>query len=163
MSTPGRITVIGIGNDFRHDDAVGLEVARRVRQAGLAEVTVIDGVSDDYALLSAWQQCDQAWLVDCTLSDSEAGTISRFDGLTEKIPAEIFTAYSTHTINIIKTIELSRTLDKLPRQLTLIGIEGADTSAGCGLTPVVEAAAVEVAALIVGSCKSACAAPEWRK
>lgn len=154
MDDSPQIVVIGIGNDFRHDDAVGLEVARLVRKANLADVSVVGGVSDDYALLTAWDSRGRAFVIDCTQSYSTPGTVHRFDGLAENIPADIFSSYSTHTLNIVKTIELSRTLGRLPQQLTIIGVEGADFSHGSGLSPAVEVAAVEVVRFIISFCKS---------
>ncbi|MFH2054400.1 MAG: hydrogenase maturation protease [bacterium] len=148
------VVVIGIGNDFRHDDAVGLEVARLVRRARLDNVIVVGGVSDDYALLNAWQECDCAYVVDATTSGSEPGTIRSYDALADNIPAELFSSFSTHTLNIPKTIELARTLARLPRQLTVIGIEGGNFTHGEGLSPKLEQAAAEVAASIIHSCRS---------
>lgn len=154
MTDTPTIAVIGIGNDFRSDDGVGLEVARRVRHAGLTNAVIVGGVSDDYTLLSAWQDCEQAFLVDSTLSDSDPGTIRRFDALKEQIPAELFSSFSTHSLNIPRTIELARTLGRLPQSMTLIGIEGGNFDNGEGLSAKVEAAAVEVAATIIKSCQS---------
>jgi len=144
--------VIGIGNDYRHDDGVGLEVARMVRNAGPSGVRVIVGVHDDCALLDAWKDSDAVYVVDCTRAGAPPGTIRRFDALRETIPAKIFHCFSTHGLNIAKSFELSRVLRKLPQTLVVIGIEGADFSHGRGLTNEVRSAATEVAGRIVRSC-----------
>jgi len=152
MSDSAKVAVIGIGNDYRHDDAVGLEVARRVRQAGVDQAVVVLGVSDDFALHTAWQDSGVAYVVDCTESGRPPGTIVRFEAVDEPIPAEIFNSLSTHTLSLPRAIELSRSLGGLPRGLTIFGIEGTDMSPGRGLTAAVEAAASRVAEMIVLSC-----------
>jgi hydrogenase maturation protease len=152
MSGSAEVAVIGIGNDYRHDDAVGLEVARRVRRANVSRAAVVIGVSDDFALHSAWQDRGAAYVIDCTKSGRPPGTIHRFEAADEAIPAEIFNSLSTHTLNLPRAIELSRSLGRLPRGLTIFGIEGADMSQGRGLTAAVEAAASRVAGMIVRRC-----------
>jgi hydrogenase maturation protease len=154
MTGPARGAVIGIGNDYRHDDGIGLEVARMVRRAGPTGARVVVGVADDCALLDAWQDCERAWVVDCTRAGAAAGTIRRFDACREPIPAEIFHCFSTHTLNIAKTVELSRVLGTLPATLVVYGVEGADFSHGRGLTPEVRAAATDIVGRIVRSCGS---------
>jgi hydrogenase maturation protease len=149
MTGSAEHAVIGIGNDYRHDDAVGLEVARLVRRADPAGAMVVIGVSDDYALHSAWQNCEVACVVDCTQSGAPPGTIQRFEVRDGPIPEEIFNSFSTHTLSLSRAIELSRALGKLPREMTIFGIEGADMSVGQGLTAAVEAAAARVVGLIV--------------
>jgi len=147
--------VIGIGNDYRHDDGVGLEVARLVLRAGPDGARVVIGASDDYALLAAWEDCERVYVIDCTQSGAVPGTIRSFDARENAIPTEIFTSFSTHTLNLAKTIDLSRTLDKLPHELTIFGVEGADLSLGHGLTAKVQASAIRVADLIVRYCAGA--------
>jgi len=49
------IAVIGVGNEYRQDDGVGVYVARRVRQSGLPNVRVVEHVSDGAALVHTWE------------------------------------------------------------------------------------------------------------
>jgi hydrogenase maturation protease len=153
MNGAPRSAVIGIGNDYRRDDAVGLEVARMVRRADPPHAKVVVGVSDEYALLNVWQHCHVVYLVDCTRAGADPGTIRKFDVRNESIPSGIFDSVSTHSLNLVESVELSRALGRLPRELTLFGIEGADFSHGRGLTKQVRAAAVRVAGLITRSCE----------
>ncbi|HRW19863.1 MAG TPA: hypothetical protein P5181_13570 [Dermatophilaceae bacterium] len=60
------------------------------------------------------------------------------------MPAALF-RYSSHRFGLAEAVETARALGLLPAALTLHGIEGADFSAGIGLTPAVAAAARELA------------------
>ena len=46
--------VIGIGNDFRGDDAAGLMVARRLRGTPLHDVEIVESAGDAAALMELW-------------------------------------------------------------------------------------------------------------
>jgi len=99
--------------------------------------------------METWTNKDRVFIVDAVASNGKPGTIYRFDALNENIPADIFVRYSTHAINLAEAIELAKILALLPDSLVVYGIEGADFSAGVGLTPEVERAGVEVIKLVL--------------
>ena len=140
--------VIGIGNSLRRDDGVGLCVARMIKELSIVGVTVIEGVGDGYALVEAWSDFDRAFVVDCAVSGSAAGTVFRFDALRESIPADLFTGLSTHSISAVDAVELGKVVGKIPRSLVIFGIEGKDLSPSESLTPEVLEAAGRVVELI---------------
>lgn len=96
-----------------------------------------------------WSDASRVFIIDAAASNGKPGTIYRFDALHEKIPVDIFTRYSTHSISITETIELAKTLAQLPGSLLIFGVEGADFSPGIGLTPEVEKAAREVIRMLL--------------
>ena len=140
--------VIGVGNGLRRDDGVGLYVARMVEELAIKDVTVIEGISDGYALVEAWNDFNRAIVVDCTVSGEAAGRIIRFDALSENIPTDLFNGYSTHSISVVDAVELGKVLGRIPHSLIIFGVEGEDILPGEGLTAKVEEAAARVAGLI---------------
>jgi len=128
------VAVIGIGNAYRSDDAVGLYVAGQVRSHALKGVSVVDGIGDGYALIDAWSDSDWAFVIDCASSGAPPGTTFRFDAMRETIPSDLFSGLSTHSIAVNDAIELARVLNRLPRGLIVYGIEGQDCSAGSTVT-----------------------------
>jgi len=60
----GAPLVVGIGNDLRGDDAVGLEVARHVREMAGDELDVLETGGDVGQLLEAWSERSLVILVD---------------------------------------------------------------------------------------------------
>jgi hydrogenase maturation protease len=147
-SQKSRVLVIGVGNDYRHDDAVGLIVARRLREKNLQHVTVIEMSGDGAALIAAWQGADRVIIVDAVQSGAAPGAIFRFEAHREPIPTNFFHC-STHAFGVAEAIETARSLGQLPRNLIIYGIEGKDFSVGEGLSPEVKQAIEEVAQMIL--------------
>jgi hydrogenase maturation protease len=143
------VAVIGIGNAYRSDDAVGLYVAGQIRSQGLKGVTVVEGIGDGYALIDAWSDSDWAFVIDCASSGAPPGTIFRFDALRETIPSDLFSGLSTHSIAVNDAIELARVLDRLPRGLVVFGIEAENLTANDELSSVVQDNAHKVVKCIV--------------
>ncbi len=135
--------VIGIGNPYRRDDAVGLVVARRLREKNLEGVKVLELSGEGAALIEAWQGAERVIVIDAVCSGAAPGTIFRFAANQQAIPTESFRC-STHNFGLAEAIELARALGRLPRELIVYGIEGKDFAAGEGVSPEVEQAASRV-------------------
>jgi hydrogenase maturation protease len=135
--------VIGVGNAWRGDDAAGLLVAERVREAAPG-LDVRDCEGEPIVLLDAWEGADAVWVVDAVSSGAPPGTIHRLDVDAEPLPATLFRP-STHTFGVAEAVELARALDRLPERLVVFGIEGDTFEAGDGVSEAVAAAAVRVA------------------
>jgi hydrogenase maturation protease len=139
--------IIGIGNEYRRDDGVGLGVVRRIRAAHPA-FRVLEASGEGAALIEAWRGAARVILCDAVHAGTPPGTIHRLDAWRQPIPTGFF-RYSTHAFSLAEAVELARALGELPPQLIIYGIEGADYAAGVGLTPAVEGAAGQVAAAIL--------------
>ena len=90
-------------------------------------------------LIEDWTGADAVIVVDAVSSGAPPGTIHRLTPLSEPIPAALAQG-STHAFGLAETIELARTLDRLPPRLTVYGIEGERFAAGQQLSPPVSAA-----------------------
>lgn len=130
------LSLIGIGNHFRRDDAAGLEVARRLRLAHPPGVILIEQEGEPASLIEAWSTVEESLVVDAVSSGSEPGRLHRFDVTHAPLPAEIFSV-STHALGLPEAVELARELGRLPR-LVVYGIEGETFEAGEGLSDPVE-------------------------
>jgi hydrogenase maturation protease len=139
--------VIGVGNPFRGDDAAGIEVARRLRQARIPGLAVLEHQCDGTSLIDAWDGAGEVVIVDAVSSDGTPGTIYRFDAVIEEIP-EMMRLCSTHLFSIGQAVGLARALGRLPRKLIVYGIEGGNSSVGALLTPAVAEAVDKVVNLI---------------
>lgn len=142
------IVVIGIGNALCGDDAVGLVVARKLKEKARAEVRIVEARGETTALIEVWKDADTVILIDAVRSGARPGTIHRLDVHAEPIPASV-APHSTHALGVVEAIELARTLHQLPSRLTLYGIEGQNFEAGAGLSPEVEKAVREVTERVV--------------
>jgi hydrogenase maturation protease len=119
-----KLLIVGLGNEFRSDDGVGLYVSRSIKQHNLKGVSVINGASDGTSLVDYWTERKHAILIDAVSSGCHAGYLYSFDGLLDEIPEDIFTCFSTHSFSISEAIRLGQALGQLPGTLTIYGIEG---------------------------------------
>jgi hydrogenase maturation protease len=148
---PGRTRalVIGLGNEYRRDDGVGLVVVRRLKGAAPAHVRVLEESGEGAALIELWQDADTVILIDAVHSGAKPGTLHRFDAHVQPIAKEFF-RFSTHAFGVAEGVELARALDRLPPWLIVYGVEGKRFEAGVGLSPEVEAAVEEVVERVLG-------------
>ena len=144
-----RTLIIGLGNEYRRDDAVGLVVARRLREAAPESVRVLEESGEGAALIESWQGADAVILIDAVHSGAKPGTIHRFDAHAQPIAKKFF-RFSTHAFGLAEAVELARALGRLPPRLIVYGVEGKSFEAGVGLSPEVEEAAQEVTERVLG-------------
>jgi hydrogenase maturation protease len=130
--TSGAITVIviGVGNEFRRDDAVGLIAVRRLREHG---VNGEEHEGDLATLANRWEQADGVILIDAAKSGAPPGTVHRLDVSSAPLDRQLFKC-STHALGLADIIELSRALRTLPARVLVFGVEVRDVSAGIGLS-----------------------------
>lgn len=138
-----QILVIGVGNEFRGDDAAGVIIAREIEKQKLPGVKIKLESGEGAALIEAWKNFDRTVIVDASRSNSKAGKVFRFDAKTQKMP-ESFFYYSTHAFSVAEAIELARVLDRLPPELIVYAVEGKNFETGVGISPEVELAIEKV-------------------
>ncbi|NKE73287.1 hydrogenase maturation protease [Candidatus Manganitrophus noduliformans] len=140
-----KIFVVGIGNDYRWDDAAGRIVARRLKTGAPLSTEIFEETGEGTSLLEAWRGAEDVFLIDAVQSGAPPGTVHRIDVSTQPLPASLF-RHSTHAFGIAEAVELARVLHQLPPRLIIYGIEGERFDAGVGLSPAVEKAVAEVEA-----------------
>jgi hydrogenase maturation protease len=134
--------VIGVGNRWRRDDSVGLEIVDALRERVDDSVFLIESDGEPTRLLDAFALAPHVIMVDAVVTGAEPGTIHRFTD--KELPARMGIGQSSHLVQLFETIELGKILGKLRNGLTLIGVEATDFDNGEGMTKPV-AAAVEPA------------------
>ena len=136
--------IIGLGNEYRSDDAVGRVVARKLHAESLDGVRIMEETGEGATLIDAWRNADFVILIDAVHSGAKPGTIYRIDAHVEEIPRSFF-HYSTHAFSVAEGVELARALGQLPQRVVVYGIEGKSFESGIGLSPEIETAAEEAA------------------
>lgn len=143
----GRL-IIGIGNEFRGDDAAGLQVVRRLKATCGGSIDLVELSGEGASLIEAWRGADRVVLVDAVSSGSPAGTIHRLDLGAGPLPNP-WRCYSTHAFGVAEAVEMARALGQLPASLVFFGIEGGNFAPGRGLSVEVERAIGELAQRIL--------------
>ncbi len=139
--------VIGIGNEYRSDDGVGLVIAGKLAQMGLEGLTVIEQSGDGTELLEILREADDVILVDAVYSTGVPGRIHRMDPH-ETQDWDRYAGVSTHGFGVGQAIRMAQAMDQLPTRIALFGVEGTNFHPGTGLSAEVEAAVEAVINMI---------------
>ena len=141
------LRVVCVGNRWRSDDAVALEIARRLDGTLPDDVELLEREGEPTSLIAAWEDADAVWLVDAVSAGTEPGSVHRLDASERELPNELFRT-STHHVGVAEAVELARALGRLPRRTIVFGVEGGSFDVGGELTPAVAAAVDGVAAAV---------------
>ncbi len=140
------VLVVGVGHPDRGDDAAGWLVAERLREqlGDHDEVEIVRLSADPAGLLTlpAWDAAAHVVLVDAIVTGAPPGSVEVL-GADRPLPSP--RASGTHDLDLVATLQLARALGRLPRDLTIVGIEGARFGVGDLPSPAVVAAAERVA------------------
>lgn len=134
--------MIGVGNRDRGDDALGPLVVDAVQAAGtVAETLIAEGDLSDLTL--RWDTDQDVIIVDAMRSGACPGTILEIDAVAERLPNES-QLLSSHGISLADAVELGRLLERMPRRLTVIGVEAKSFDDLAAINPVVAEAIPKV-------------------
>lgn len=122
------IRVIGLGSPFG-DDRVGWELidCLRGRLPGSIDLVKLD--RPGAALINWLQGFDRVVLIDAVAAPGEPGRLIRIEPFALGRPG---TGWSSHGLDLARTLELARALGSLPRRVDLYGIaiDPGDLAAG---------------------------------
>jgi hydrogenase maturation protease len=150
----GKTLVLGIGNEIRGDDGVGIHVARRVAELLPAElasrVDVEEACTGGFDLVDYLRGYDRAIIADAIKTEGgEAGTVYQFSAQALEPTAHLG---HSHGVNLASALAVLREL-KLgaPRDVTVVAVEAEWLyEFREDLSPSVAAAVEEAAAAIIG-------------
>jgi hydrogenase maturation protease len=149
-----RILIIGVGNEYRSDDAAGLVVARRLTHLSLGNVTVMEASGEGTDLMESWKGADTVIIVDAASSGAKPGTIHRIDARAQRIPTGLL-RYSTHAFSVGEAVELARAMNRLPPRMVVYGIEGERFDEGTVLSRAVQGSVDTVVDLVLKQLRTA--------
>jgi len=148
LKSKANILVIGVGNEYRGDDAVGPYIARKLKTKGLPRTLIEIQNGEGTLLMESWRNAHTVILLDAVNSGASPGKIYRFDAHHQPIPSRFFNC-STHGFGVAEALGLANRLKRLPPCALIYGIEGKTFEAGAMLSPEVERAAEDVMERVV--------------
>ncbi len=138
---PVRALVVGLGSEDRGDDGVGAAVARAVADLRIRDVDVVEH-SDPTLLIDLWEKHDPVVVVDAVHAGDDPGMLHRLHtgAALPPLPGrgwEVAGRGSTHAFGLGAAVELARALGRLPRRLSVVGVESSCFEPGAGMSPAV--------------------------
>jgi len=141
-----RILIMGVGNVLMGDEGVGVHAVRLLeRRAWPAGVSLLDGGTGGFHLLSHVGGCDVLVMVDATLDSRPPGTVSVIE---PRYASDFPKALSAHDIGLKDLVDSAAMLEMLPKVL-LITVSVAELQPmQMTLSPEVEASLPQVEARV---------------
>lgn len=141
------VLIIGLGAEDRGDDGVGRDVVRDLRDAPPPGAALAEDPGDLTRLLDLWEGRRLVILVDAVRTGAKVGSVHRWSG-SEIATRDPQTFCSTHGFSITYALELGRALDRVPKEVVLVGVEIAEADEGRARSPAVRAAGRAARAMV---------------
>jgi hydrogenase maturation protease len=141
--------VLGIGNSLLSDEGAGVHLLRYLdsHRPRAAQVELVDAGTLSFTLAEAIEECQQLIVLDAARLGESAGTVRCFEGAAmDRFIGQ--GRLSVHEVGLCDLLDVARLVGRLPARRALVGIEPAQTDWGTALSPLVEAALPEAAAMV---------------
>ena len=142
------VLVVAIGNPDRGDDGFGPAVAQRLRGRVPPTVRILERSGDALALIEDWNSSPPVIIVDAMTPITKPGRVHRLDLTKSPLPIGC-SPRSSHAFGVAETVELARSLGRLPQCLLAYFVEGEQFETGTPLSPVIAAAVEDVAVRVL--------------
>lgn len=133
-----KTVLVALGNPWRGDDRVGVEIARRLA-ARCPGRFAIRRPEDTGSLVEAWDAAPLAIVIDAAVSGAPPGTIHRVEP-GKREPGGGPARHSSHGLDLAQALALARALGRAPERLIVYAVEGRQFEHGAPLSPEVEGA-----------------------
>jgi hydrogenase maturation protease len=110
---PPRILVMGVGNVLMGDEGVGVHAVRALEARDWPpQVSLLDGGTGGFHLLSTFGDCDVLIMIDATLDGRAPGTVSVIE---PRYAKDFPKGLSAHDIGLKDLVESAALLGTMPR------------------------------------------------
>ena len=147
MAVP-RILVMGVGNVLMGDEGVGVHAVRQLeKRQWPAHVSLLDGGTGGFHLLSHVGGCDVLVMIDATLDGRPPGTVSVIE---PRYASDFPKALSAHDIGLKDLVDSAAILGMMPEvRLVTISVDSLQPMQ-MAMSPEVEASLPQVVAAVIG-------------
>jgi len=141
-----KILILGVGNVLMGDEGVGVHAVRLLEaRPWPAHVSLLDGGTGGFHLLSHFDGCDILVMIDAALDGRPPGTVSVIE---PRYASDFPKALSAHDIGLKDLVDSAAILEMLPKVL-LVTISVAEVQPmQLSMSPEVEASLAEVDATV---------------
>ncbi len=134
-----KVTLIGLGNILMRDEGVGIHVANHMMQNFRVcdDLQIVDGGTSGLDLLPFIENREHVLFVDAVNFNKEPGHIGRLAN--EQVPSLFGVKDSLHHMGLMDLLAAAQLMEKLPKQICLVGIQPKRIETGLELTDTIAA------------------------
>jgi len=149
LTGKSRIKVISVGNDLYGDDGIGNAVLLVLEQMPeMKNIELIDGATDALGLIDHFENTEHIILVDAAQMGEVPGTVRVFPKDEVKLNIKM-DHLTVHGISLAETFDIAKAVDKLPKKVTIIGVEPKNIGISEKLSDVVTQSIPEIVSHII--------------
>ena len=141
-----KVAIIGIGNTLMSDDGAGVRVLELLTDIP-DNVELVELATGGMTLLHELDGLDRAIIIDAVDFGGKPGEVRVFTP--DDVTSIKTVGYSLHDLDILKVLDLARTMGTLPREVFIVAVQPGSLEMGEGLSSEVEGALGELARRIV--------------
>ena len=132
------VLVLGIGNLFMTDDAVGVKLVQRLQKEYNfpPQVAVVDGGTMGISLLPLLEGKERLLVVDVIEKGHSPGTLIRLSG--DDVHVGFRFKISSSQIGVEDLLAAAELIGTAPREVVIMGVQPAALECGTDLSPIVE-------------------------
>jgi hydrogenase maturation protease len=151
-SNANPVKIIGFGNIFMSDDAIGIKVIEELEKIkcseGLNNIEIINGSTSGIDLLFTLKSLDKVIIIDALDAGQAEGEVVKFrlNDIANK-PFKKVKSFSLHDLSLDEVFALMKSLELYP-DITIIGIKPKYISFGDKLSPEIKCKIPEIIMLI---------------
>lgn len=147
LASPRTVLVLGVGNVLLGDEGAGVHSVRSMEaEAWPSHVTLLDGGTGGFHLLSLFQEFDRIVLVDATMDGLPPGTVRL---IRPRFASDYPRTLSAHDIGLKDLVESAALLGLTPEVvLVTVSVTTLPEGLDADLSPEVAGALTRVAALV---------------
>ncbi|MHB9026131.1 MAG: hydrogenase maturation protease [Armatimonadota bacterium] len=139
--------IIALGNPLLSDEGIGIHLLRAL-EGRVGEVELAEVGTAGMRILHLLPGMRKAIFLDCAMMDAEPGTLRRFtpDDVDSR---KVLQRLSLHEGDLLQILEIARTVDALPPEVIIFGIQPADVSPSESLSHTLTARLPEYVAAVL--------------
>ncbi|MFN4112131.1 MAG: hydrogenase maturation protease [Ignavibacteria bacterium] len=124
--------IIGIGNEFRGDDAIGIIIARKLKE-DFPTFEIIES-SNELELIEYFKNYDRIVLIDAINSEQdENGSIKKIT-VDKDFEFSKLNFFSSHSISLSEILQIAKIIGHLPPTLIILGINCSNFKLGSSIS-----------------------------
>ncbi|MGB9663793.1 MAG: hydrogenase maturation protease [Ignavibacteria bacterium] len=142
---------IGIGNEFRCDDAVGLLIARKLKDL-YPDLEIIESDGNGLDLISNLLNYEKVIFIDAAIAEKpEESGQTKIIKITPDTRLPDIRIFSSHSFSLIEALKMSKELNFLPDEIYLYLIYSMNFSFGQEISDEVKKASEKILEAIINS------------